>query len=250
MPTTSPRRRGSRRRDPRRRDRDRAPLLCAATSPAADVLRRWRAASRWSPCDHRRRTSAGFLAGSRRAVHRSGSRSARRCEPPGPARRAVRAGVPRVERAKYEQSGSIRRPRCSAAADARAGDETAFDAAPRSPSTTSPRSRCTRRISSASDHPVRVRRAARASSIPSSSRTSSSRTTRPRLDGRQEPPLPAERGEPREVSAPIYTRKVKIEDAKSLLVLPLLAADEPVGTLSWSRAPRSGSARTSARCSR
>ncbi len=38
-------------------------------------------------------------------------------------------------------------------------------------------------------------------------------------------------GEPREVTAPIYTRKVKIEDAKSLLVLPLLAADEPVGTL-------------------
>src|SRR5262249_49254525 len=38
-------------------------------------------------------------------------------------------------------------------------------------------------------------------------------------------------GEPREVSAPIYTRKVKIEDARSLLVLPLLSADEPVGTL-------------------
>jgi diguanylate cyclase (GGDEF)-like protein len=38
-------------------------------------------------------------------------------------------------------------------------------------------------------------------------------------------------GEPREVSAPIYTRKVKIEDARSLLVLPLLAADEPIGTL-------------------
>jgi two-component system, cell cycle response regulator len=38
-------------------------------------------------------------------------------------------------------------------------------------------------------------------------------------------------GEPREVSAPIYTRKVKIDDARSLLVLPLLAADEPVGTL-------------------
>jgi diguanylate cyclase (GGDEF)-like protein len=38
-------------------------------------------------------------------------------------------------------------------------------------------------------------------------------------------------GEPREVSAPIFTRKVKVEDAKSLLVLPLLAADEPVGTL-------------------
>ncbi|HEX7837737.1 MAG TPA: sensor domain-containing diguanylate cyclase [Kofleriaceae bacterium] len=33
------------------------------------------------------------------------------------------------------------------------------------------------------------------------------------------------------MSAPIYTRKVKIEDAKSLLVLPLLAGDEPVGTL-------------------
>ena len=37
-------------------------------------------------------------------------------------------------------------------------------------------------------------------------------------------------GEPREVSAPIYTRKVKIEDAKSLLVLPLLSADEAIGT--------------------
>ena len=37
-------------------------------------------------------------------------------------------------------------------------------------------------------------------------------------------------GEPREVSAPIYTRKVKIDDARSLLVLPLLAP-EPVGTL-------------------
>jgi diguanylate cyclase (GGDEF)-like protein len=38
-------------------------------------------------------------------------------------------------------------------------------------------------------------------------------------------------GEPREVSAPIYTRKVKVEDAKSLLVLPLLSADEAIGTL-------------------
>ena len=38
-------------------------------------------------------------------------------------------------------------------------------------------------------------------------------------------------GEPREVSAPIYTRKVKVDDARSLLVLPLLAPDEPVGTL-------------------
>jgi two-component system, cell cycle response regulator len=38
-------------------------------------------------------------------------------------------------------------------------------------------------------------------------------------------------GELREVSAPIYTRKVKIEDAKSLLILPLLSADEPIGTL-------------------
>ena len=38
-------------------------------------------------------------------------------------------------------------------------------------------------------------------------------------------------GEPREVTAPIYTRRVKIEDAKSLLVLPLLCADEPIGTL-------------------
>jgi two-component system, cell cycle response regulator len=37
-------------------------------------------------------------------------------------------------------------------------------------------------------------------------------------------------GEPREVSAPIYTRKIKIDDAKSLLVLPLLSADEAIGT--------------------
>ncbi len=38
-------------------------------------------------------------------------------------------------------------------------------------------------------------------------------------------------GEPREVTAPIYTRKVKVDEARSLLVLPLLAPDEPVGTL-------------------
>ena len=38
-------------------------------------------------------------------------------------------------------------------------------------------------------------------------------------------------GEPREVSAPIYTRKIKIDDARSLLVLPLLCADVPIGTL-------------------
>jgi diguanylate cyclase (GGDEF)-like protein len=38
-------------------------------------------------------------------------------------------------------------------------------------------------------------------------------------------------GEPRELSSPIYTRKVKLDDAKSVIVLPLLAADEPVGTL-------------------
>ncbi len=37
-------------------------------------------------------------------------------------------------------------------------------------------------------------------------------------------------GEPREVTAPIYTRKVKIDDAKSLLVMPLLSADEAIGT--------------------
>jgi diguanylate cyclase (GGDEF)-like protein len=43
--------------------------------------------------------------------------------------------------------------------------------------------------------------------------------------------LPAA-GEMRELSAPIYTRKVKLdEDAKSLLVLPLLSADEAIGTL-------------------
>jgi diguanylate cyclase (GGDEF)-like protein len=38
-------------------------------------------------------------------------------------------------------------------------------------------------------------------------------------------------GEPRDVSAPVFTRKVKLDDARSLLVLPLVAADEPVGTL-------------------
>jgi diguanylate cyclase (GGDEF)-like protein len=38
-------------------------------------------------------------------------------------------------------------------------------------------------------------------------------------------------GEPREVSAPIYTRKIKLDGAKSLLVLPLLSADEAIGTL-------------------
>ena len=43
--------------------------------------------------------------------------------------------------------------------------------------------------------------------------------------------LPAA-GELRELSAPIYTRKVKLDDdAKSLLVLPLLSADEAIGTL-------------------
>ncbi|MBP6849022.1 MAG: sensor domain-containing diguanylate cyclase [Kofleriaceae bacterium] len=38
-------------------------------------------------------------------------------------------------------------------------------------------------------------------------------------------------GEPREVTAPIYTRKVKLDAARSLLVLPLVAADEAIGTL-------------------
>jgi len=38
-------------------------------------------------------------------------------------------------------------------------------------------------------------------------------------------------GEPRDLTAPIYTRKVKLDDARSLLVLPLCAADEAIGTL-------------------
>ncbi|MFT3693684.1 MAG: sensor domain-containing diguanylate cyclase [Kofleriaceae bacterium] len=43
--------------------------------------------------------------------------------------------------------------------------------------------------------------------------------------------LPAA-GELRELSAPIFTRKVKLDDdAKSLLVLPLLSGDEAIGTL-------------------
>jgi diguanylate cyclase (GGDEF)-like protein len=41
--------------------------------------------------------------------------------------------------------------------------------------------------------------------------------------------LPAA-GEPREVTAPVYTKRVKLDEARSLLVLPLLAADAPVGT--------------------
>ncbi|MBK9030660.1 MAG: sensor domain-containing diguanylate cyclase [Myxococcales bacterium] len=38
-------------------------------------------------------------------------------------------------------------------------------------------------------------------------------------------------GEPREVTAPIYTRKIKLDAARSLLVLPLVAADVAIGTL-------------------
>jgi two-component system, cell cycle response regulator len=37
-------------------------------------------------------------------------------------------------------------------------------------------------------------------------------------------------GEPRDLSAPVYTKKIKIDDVKSLLVLPLLAGDEAIGT--------------------
>jgi diguanylate cyclase (GGDEF)-like protein len=38
-------------------------------------------------------------------------------------------------------------------------------------------------------------------------------------------------GEVREVTAPVYTKKEKLEDARSLLVLPLVSADEAIGTL-------------------
>ena len=38
-------------------------------------------------------------------------------------------------------------------------------------------------------------------------------------------------GEPREVTAPVYTRKIKLDDARSLLVMPLVAADQAIGTL-------------------
>ncbi|MCA9679290.1 MAG: diguanylate cyclase, partial [Myxococcales bacterium] len=37
-------------------------------------------------------------------------------------------------------------------------------------------------------------------------------------------------GEVREVTAPVYTRGVKLDDARSLLVLPLVSADEAIGT--------------------
>jgi len=37
-------------------------------------------------------------------------------------------------------------------------------------------------------------------------------------------------GEVREVTAPIYTKQVKLDEARSLVVLPLVAADEAIGT--------------------
>jgi two-component system, cell cycle response regulator len=37
-------------------------------------------------------------------------------------------------------------------------------------------------------------------------------------------------GELRDITAPIYTKRVKVKDAESLLVLPLLSADEAIGT--------------------
>jgi two-component system, cell cycle response regulator len=37
-------------------------------------------------------------------------------------------------------------------------------------------------------------------------------------------------GELRDITAPIYTKRVKIKEAESLLVLPLLSADEAIGT--------------------
>lgn len=37
-------------------------------------------------------------------------------------------------------------------------------------------------------------------------------------------------GEVRELSAPVYTRGVKLDDARSLLILPLVSADEAIGT--------------------
>ena len=37
-------------------------------------------------------------------------------------------------------------------------------------------------------------------------------------------------GEPRDASTPIYTKRIKFKDTESLLILPLLSADEAVGT--------------------
>lgn len=37
-------------------------------------------------------------------------------------------------------------------------------------------------------------------------------------------------GEPRDLTAPIYTKQAKLKDAESLLVLPLLSGDEAIGT--------------------
>jgi diguanylate cyclase (GGDEF)-like protein len=38
-------------------------------------------------------------------------------------------------------------------------------------------------------------------------------------------------GEPRDVTAPVYTKKIRVDDARSLLVLPLSCGDEAIGTL-------------------
>lgn len=49
--------------------------------------------------------------------------------------------------------------------------------------------------------------------------------------------LPAA-GEVRDATAPIFTRKVRMKGAESLLVLPLLSAEEPVGTFTLASARR------------
>ncbi len=46
-------------------------------------------------------------------------------------------------------------------------------------------------------------------------------------------------GEVRDVTAPVYTRRIRLRDAESLVVLPLLSADEAIGTFMLaSRRPR------------
>ncbi len=49
--------------------------------------------------------------------------------------------------------------------------------------------------------------------------------------------LPAA-GEVRDIAAPIFTRKVKMKGTESLLVLPLLSGDEPVGTFTLASSKR------------
>ena len=79
---------------------------------------------------------------------------------------------------------------------------------------------------------VRVRRAAKGSSIRTQlAELEFKDNAGLAVDGRQEPPLPARRWRAARSVAPIYTQQGQDRRRESLLVLPLSAADEAIGTL-------------------